>query len=161
VCIWRNKIIRKSIWTTTGHDHTNFNYTVFVNRTEATTFKHLFVNSIKRDKILDREWTLIPVKRITTKLTAWPDTAAKRRLHRSLVFISCYQNSNSGKFDRLLHYLSISLARKVIRGLIIRYAEVNTTGNIVIPKPKNTVFTVRCQVLTASCMKMIVFWDIA
>jgi hypothetical protein len=25
VCIWRIKIIRKSLWTTTGHDHTNFN----------------------------------------------------------------------------------------------------------------------------------------
>jgi hypothetical protein len=26
MCIWWNKIIRKSLWTTTGHDHTNFNW---------------------------------------------------------------------------------------------------------------------------------------
>jgi hypothetical protein len=48
---------------------------------------------------------------------------------------------------RLLHYLSICLSRKVIRGLIIRYADVNAIGNMVIPEPKNTVFTARSTML--------------
>jgi hypothetical protein len=43
---------------------------------------------------------------------------------------------NIGKFDKRLHLL-VFLARKFVRGMIIKEVSLNTVGETVIAKPKN------------------------
>jgi hypothetical protein len=62
-----------------------------------------------------------------------------------LLLTSSVRRVTAGKFDKCLHFWSIFLDRKLIRGLIVRYVSLNITENIIIIRKPNIFTKTRTQ----------------